>query len=27
LEHAALRFWKALAANDLAGLRERRDRE
>jgi PadR family transcriptional regulator AphA len=27
LEHAALRFWTALAANDLPGLRERRERE
>ena len=27
LEHAALRFWSALAANDLPRLRERRERE
>jgi DNA-binding PadR family transcriptional regulator len=27
LEHAALRFWSALAENDLARLRRRRDRE
>ena len=27
LEHAALRFWTALAENDLPGLRRRRNRE